>query len=108
MCGPTPRKAAAHLLNPSHQAHDGGWARYLLDAHRAAVDLHESFSQDDPEMAFQLAPRGLVITLLGDPRSVTKELPPNVDTDVLPPGPLSPGSPRGVKHIAAGIRRLSD
>jgi len=58
-------------------------------------------------MAFLLAPRGLVITIPGDPRSVAKELPPSLDTDVLPQGLLSPGSARGVKHIAAGIRRLS-
>ncbi len=46
-------------------------------------------------MALLLAPRGLVITLPGDPRSVTKGLPPTVDTDVLPLGPLSPGAPGG-------------
>ncbi len=59
-------------------------------------------------MAFLLAPRGLVITRPGDLRNGAKELPPTVDTDVLPPGPLSPGSAREIKHIAAGIRRLSD
>ena len=108
MGGPTPRKVAAHLLNPSEQVVDGvGWATHLLDAHRAAVDLQESFSNDDMQMAFLLAPRGLVIKLLGDPRNVAKELPPTVDTDVLPLDPLSPGSAWGVKQIAAGIRSFS-
>ena len=59
-------------------------------------------------MASLLAPRGLVINVPGDPLKVTKELPHNVDTDVLPPGPMMPGFARGVKHIAAGVRRLSD
>ena len=108
MGGPTPRKAAAHLLNPSDQVHGGGWARHLLDAHKAAVDLQESFSRDELQMAFLLAPRGIVITLPGDPRNVAKELPPTVGTDVLPLGPISPGGLRGIKHIADGIRRLSD
>jgi hypothetical protein len=39
MGGPTPRKAAAHLLNPSEQEHGGGWAMHLLDADISAVDL---------------------------------------------------------------------
>jgi hypothetical protein len=54
------------------------------------------------------APRGLVITVRGDPNSVAKDLPSTVDTDGLPAGPISPGSARGVKHIAVGMRRLSD
>ena len=41
MGGPNPRKAAAHLRSPSEQA-DGGWrVTHLLDAHKAAADLHE-------------------------------------------------------------------
>ena len=56
---------------------------------------------------FSSPSRGLAITIPCDPRSVAKELPPTMDTDVLPPGPLSPGSARYVKHIAAGIRGLS-
>jgi hypothetical protein len=72
------------------------------------VDLQESFTHDDLQMAFLLASRGLDITVPGDPLSLAKELPPTVDTDVLPLGPPMFGSARGVKHIAAGIRRLSD
>ena len=59
-------------------------------------------------MAFLLAPRGLVITVPGDPRSDAKELPPIVEADVLPPGPLTHGSGGGVRHIAMGIRKLFD
>ncbi len=44
----------------------------------------------------------------GDPSSVANELPPTVDTDVIPIGPLSPMSARGVRHVAASIRRLTD
>ena len=57
------------------QADRGGWAAHLLQAHQAAVDLHESFTHDDLHMAFLLGPRGLVIVVLGDPRSVANELP---------------------------------
>ena len=103
MGGPTSRKIAAHLLIPVERVHGGGWATHLLDAHRVVVNLHESFSSDDMQMAIQLAPRGLVITLPSDPRNVAKDLPPTVDTDVLPLGSLSFGNARGVKHIAARI-----
>ena len=108
MGGATPRRAAAHLLSPLEEADRGGWAAHLLKAHQAEVDLQESFTHDDLQLPVLLAPRGLFITILGGPRSVAKELPPTVDTDVLPLGPLSPGSARGVKHIAAEIRRLFD
>ena len=81
----TPRRATAHLLSPLEQADRGGWAAHKLKAHHAEVDLHESFTHDDLPMAFLLAPRGLVITISGNPRGVAKELPPIVDTDVLPP-----------------------
>ena len=108
MGGAAPPRAAVHLLSPLEQADRGGWATHLLTAHQAAVDLQESFTRDDLRMALLFAPRGLVITIPGDPRGAAKELPPTVDKDVLPPGPLSPGSARGVKHIAAGVRRLFD
>jgi len=108
MGGTTPRKVAADLLSPSEQGNGGGWASHLPEAHKMAVDLQESFSNGDMQMAFHLDPRGLVIFLPCDPRSVSKEQAPTVDTDVIPPGRLPPGSTRGVKHVAAGIRRLSD
>ena len=43
-----------------------------------------------------------------DPRSVAKELPPTVDTDVLPLGPLSPGGPRtgGKPHCCGNTSPL--
>jgi hypothetical protein len=81
---------------------------HLMDAHREAVNLHESFTADELHTALLLAPRVLVITVQGDPSSVAKDLPPTVDTDVLPTGPLSSGSARSVKHVVAGMRRLSD
>jgi len=59
-------------------------------------------------MALLLAPRGLVITQPGDPSTVAKDVLPTVVTDVVPLGTVSPGSTRGVKHVAAGIRRLTD
>ena len=108
MGGAAPRRAAAHLLSTLEQVDRGGWTTHLLMAHQAAMDLRKSFTHDDLQMAFLLAPRGLVITIPSDPRSAAKELPPTMDTDVLPPRPLSPGSARGVKYIAAGIRRLSN
>ena len=107
MGGSAPRKVAADLLSPPEQRAGGGWASHLLEAHMNAVGLQESFSNEDMQMAFLLAPRGLVITIHGDPISVSKELPPTVDMEVIPAGCLSPRSARGAKHVAAGFRRLS-
>ena len=84
-----------------------GRSTSLLEAHKAAVGLQESFTLDELKATFLLAPRGLVITTHGDPSSVAKELPPTVDTDVIPIGSLSPMSARGVRHVAAGIWRLT-
>ena len=95
-------------MNPSVVHEGGGWAFYLVEAHKATVGLHESFTLDELKTTFLLAPRGLVITMLGDPSNVSKDLPPTVDTDVIQAGPLSPMSARGVRHVVAGIRRLAD
>ena len=67
---------------------------HLMDAHRVAVDLQESFTVDELQTALLLAPRGLVIIVPGDPNSVAKDVPPTVDTDVLPVGPISHGGAR--------------
>ena len=108
MGGNTPRKAAAHPLHPDEHVRNRGWAMHLLDAHKAVVELQESFTANELQKALLIAPRGLVITVPGDPSSAAKDLPPTVDTDVLPACPLSPGNDRGVMHIADGMRRLSD
>jgi hypothetical protein len=89
-------------------AHLGGWASHLITAHKAALELQESFTNEDLQMACLLAPRGLVIIKPGDPISAAKDLMPTIDMEVVPLGVLSPGSSRGVKHVAAGIRRLTD
>ena len=100
MGGATPQRAATQLLSPLEQSDRGGRSAHLLKAHQAAVDLQESFTHDDLQMAFLLAPRGLVITIPGDPRSVAKELPPTMDSDVLPPDPC-----RRDRHEASNTLR---
>jgi hypothetical protein len=50
----------------------------------------------------------MVLSLPGDPSSVAKELPQTVDPDVIPIGCLLPGSTEGIKHDAAGLRRLAN
>ena len=81
---------------------------HLMDVHREAVDLQESFTANELQTALLLAPHGLVTIVRWDPSTVAKDLPPTVDTDVLPTSPLFLWSARGVKHIAACMRRLSD
>ena len=96
-------KATEQLLNPTAAHACEGWAFHLLHAHNAIEGLHESFTPEELKTAFLLAPRGLVITLLGDHNNVNKELPQKMDTYVLPLGPLSHGGARGVMHIVAEI-----
>ena len=108
MGGSTPRRVAADLREPPERGPVRGWAAHLLAAHRAAVCLQESFTTADLHRAFLLAPRGLVIKLPGDPNNAAKELPQTVETEVVPLGCLSPGSTRGIKHVASGLRRLMD
>ena len=84
-----------------------GWASHLLQAHGAAAALQESFTPEELDTAFLLTPRGLVITPPSDPNNVSKDLPQKIDTDVLPPGPLSHGGARGIEHIATRIWRLA-
>ena len=71
-----------------------------------------SFRNPSPPTTFKqrpsLPPRGMVISLPGDPSSVAKELSHAVDPDVIPLDCLSPGSTRGIKHVAADLRRLTD
>ena len=70
MGGLTPRKAAEQLLNPTPAHASEGWEFHLLHAHGAAKGLHESFNPKELKTTFFLAPRGLVITLPGDPNKV--------------------------------------
>ncbi len=108
MGGSTPRRVAANLQEPPERGSVGGWAAHLHAAHRAAVNLQDSFTAEDLNRAFLLAPRGLLITLPGDPTSAAKDLPQTVETAVVPTGCLSPGPARGIRHVAAGLRRLQD
>ena len=72
MGGPTPRKATKHLLNSASAGACEDWTSHLLQANGTVEDLHESFIPDELKTTFLLAPRGLVITLVGDPNNVNK------------------------------------
>ena len=55
-----------------------------------------------------IAPRGNIITTVGDPNSVAQDLPPTIQTDVSPSLDAAAVAPRGIGFVAAGIRKLSE
>jgi hypothetical protein len=55
-----------------------------------------------------IATRGSNITNVGDPSSVAQDLPPTIQTDVTPSMDVDAAAPKGVRFVAAGLRKLSE
>ena len=55
-----------------------------------------------------VAPRGNIITSVGDPTSVAHDLIPTIHTDVTPPLRAEAEAPKGVRFVAVGLRKLSE
>ena len=104
----TARKVAEQLLHSATVEREKSGAKYLLKAHQTTITLQESFTPEELKVAFFMAPCGLVVATPGDPSNVNKDLAHIVKTGIIPPASLSPGSTKGVMHIAAKIRRLVD
>ena len=52
------------------------------------------------------APRGNIITSAGEPSSVAQDLIPTLHTEITPSRTEAAATPKGVKFVAAGIRKL--
>ena len=100
---------ANHLAQTSvtQAIHPWAWHMTVVNVEEAKV-MEGSFHQSDHDLANLMLPRGNIITAPGDPDSVNFDLPNTIDCEVLPPLDQAVGKPRGYKHVAAGLRRLTE
>ncbi len=55
-----------------------------------------------------MAPRGNIILSTGDPTSVVENLTPTIETEVVPELMECAAAPKGVRFVAAKIRKLTE
>ena len=108
MGGSTNREIAAALQNPSASRSTRRWARTVCESHEEAKTLQQSFTPAEHYTADALAPRGNTIYSAGDPSSTVEDLPSTIDDEELPELIESTASPKGVRYIAARVRKMRD
>jgi hypothetical protein len=77
-------------------------------AHREALDLKTSFTDPELHTISLVAPRGNIIKSASHPSSTALALTPSMDVDVTPALTEAVRAPKGVRFVAAGLRRLRD
>jgi len=101
-------KTIALLEDPSASKELGqDWAINATSAHAEAIALHASFTPQELLTVSLVAPRGNIITS-GDTSSVATVKPPPMDVDVTPTLLKVARAPKGVRFVAAGLRRLAE
>ena len=85
MGGETNRIVTSILANPVQASEAHQLVAFVCDAHHGAMYLQQSFTVDERTKANLVAPRGNIITTVGDPSSVAQYLPPTIHMDVTPP-----------------------
>jgi hypothetical protein len=70
--------------------------------------LQQSFTPAKRHSADALAPRGNIIYSAGDPSSTVEDLPSTIDNEELPELHASTAAPKGVRYIAARVRKMMD
>jgi len=108
MGGTTTARAATLLEDPPAARGSFAWARSLCKAHEEALELQSSFTDKELQLISLAAPRGCVIQSPGDPSSVALDLPPTLDLNITPALAEASRAPKGVRFVAAGLRRLQD
>jgi hypothetical protein len=68
----------------------------------------ESFSAAELHSADLIAHVGNIIFSAGDPTSVVEDLPPTIETDVIPDLLQSAIETKGIRFVAANIRRQTE
>jgi hypothetical protein len=108
MGGTTNREIVAALHDPSASKNARQWARSVCEAHDEASLLQQSFTPAERHIAGALAPRGNTIYSAGDPSSTVEDLPITIDDEELPELHASTTTPKGVRYIAARVRKMMD
>ena len=96
------------LVNPAAHCHSQPWANFVYNAHQEDRQHHQSFDASKHAAANLIAPRGNIITLVGDLGSIAQDLSPTILTEVIPQLQEAAAAPKGVPFIAACIRKLTD
>ena len=91
-----------------HASETQEWATFICGAHADALGLQQSFTVFERTTANLGAPRGNIISTVNDPSSVAQELPATIHTHVTPPLDAAAAAPKGVRFVAAGMRKLAE
>jgi len=77
-------------------------------AHKEALELHASFTGLELHIVSLVAPRGNIIQFAGDLSSNAIALTPTLDLEIMLTLMEAARAPKGVRFVAAGLRRLQD
>jgi hypothetical protein len=80
----------------------------VCETHKEAKTLQLGFTPAERYIADAIAPRGNAIYSAGDPTSTVEDLPNTIDDEQLPELHASTAAPKGVRYIAARIRKMRD
>ena len=84
------------------------WAHHVCAAHIKAKETQNSVTHAQLHTADLLAPRGNNIFSAGDPNFVVEDLTPTIKTDVGPELLESVAAPKGVRFVAAKVRKITE
>jgi len=84
------------------------WAHHVCAAHIKAKETQNSVTHAQLHTADLLAPRGNNIFSAGDPNFVVEDLTPTIETDVIPELLESVAAPKGVRFVAAKVRKITE
>jgi hypothetical protein len=108
MGGTTNLEVAATLHNPPDNRNVRQWARSVFEAYEDVALLPQSFTPAERHNADALAPRGNTIYSAGDPSSTVEDLPITIDDEELPEMHASSAAPKGIRYVAARVRKMRD
>ncbi len=103
--GRTNRSVALMLATPTAFRGSQPWTNFVCTAHSEACVLEQSVTVAEHSTANLIAPRGNIITSVGDPSSIAQDLLPANCTDVIPHLVEVVAASKGVKFIPASIHK---
>jgi len=108
MEGSTNRVVAANLHNPAGCKNTQQWAHNVWEAREAGTGLLQSFTLAEKHTADRLAPRENTIFSAGDPTTIIEDLLATIEDQALPELHESTAAPKGIRFIAAKLRKLTE
>jgi hypothetical protein len=96
------------LVDPVTATASQQWASYATQTHEDALRLEQSFTVHDQATANLDAPRGNFTSRVGDPVSVSQDLPLTLHMDFTPSLDVATVASKGVQFVAAGLHKLAE